>query len=209
MSLADVDTPSGVMESTRISSQDMHNSRLSQSTDISNVTHSDKTEETDRDSVQEQSINSSQMTGNLDHSVVRSRQTPAEITAALSVAMGELDLEDFETITTPPEGNVDGTVDYTQFGSHHLISGSADHSALTKTNENINQSTTTTNSSNSKDESVSQPQNTSRSNRSSSSAPSQGSNTSSSQSKGPFICPVCNKQCATRAGLKSHQRKHK
>ena len=198
MSLADVDTPSGVMESTRISSQDMHNSRLSQSTDISNVTHSDKTEETDRDSVQEQSINSSQMTGNLDHSVVRSRQTPAEITAALSVAMGELDLEDFETITTPPEGNVDGTVDYTQFGSHHLISGSADHSALT-----------TTNSSDSKDESVPLSQNKSRSIRSSSSAPSQGSNTSSSQFKGPFICPVCSKECATRAGLKSHQRKHK
>ena len=63
MSLADVDTPSGVMESTRISSQDMHNSRLSQSTDISNVTHSDKTRETDRDSVQEQSIFSHTSTG--------------------------------------------------------------------------------------------------------------------------------------------------
>lgn len=201
VALADVDTPSGVMESTRIS-QEVQSSRGSLSTTISNVSASEKSGETG-DPFPEQSISNTQRTQIQETSSVRARQTPAEITAALSAAVGELDLEDFETIVAPNEGNVDVTQDYTQFGSQHLISGSANNSTLPGTH---NQSPDTKNNHTSNEDTISQPQSNPRENRSSSCASSQAS---SSSRKGPFLCPTCGKECATKAGLKSHERKHK
>lgn len=197
IALADVDTPSGVMESTRIS-QEVHDSRIGLSSTISNITRSDKSGETNEDREESNNTQRSQMQ---EESVVRTRQTPSEITAALSAAVGELDLEDFETISHPAEGNVDGTIDYTQFGSHHHISGSANNSTLAGIQ---NQSTGTKNNHKSEEDTVSQPPNTQRKNISSAS-----SQASSTSRKGPFLCSACGKECANKAGLKSHERKHK
>ena len=209
VALADVDTPSGVLtssgvlESTRLS-QEVDSSRPSLSTE--NSVLSAKSGNTDEDPFQEPSINNTQRTRFQEPSISiiqRTQQTPTEITAALSAAVGDLDLEDFETITTPQEGNVDATQDYTQFGSHHHISGSANHSTQAQTNNHSNEAE----NKDSKEDTASQPQKMQREKRNLSIA-SQTSSTGS-QSKGPFTCSECEKECATKAGLKSHQRVHK
>ena len=103
------------------------------------------------------------------------------------------------SITKSFEGNVDATKNYTQFGSYHLISGSANHSTQAQTNNHSNKAE----NKESKEDTASQPQKMQRENINLSSAPKTSS--TGSQSKGPFTCSECEKECAIKAGLKSHQ----
>ena len=72
-----------------------------------------------------------------------------------------------DSITKSFQGNVDATKNYTQFGSHHLISGSANHSTQAQTNNHSDKAE----NKESKEDTASQPQKMQRENRNWSSAP--------------------------------------
>ena len=112
------------------------------------------------------------------------RQTPEEMAAALSQAVDDLDLSaDADTQVWADQAAVDLSPNMTDKNLNHSI----------KSRSGVQIDVTPTNSVSAASLSRSE---------------SNTSSVKSTQSKGPFICEQCQRQCASKSGLKSHLRVH-
>ena len=204
--MADVETPSGVeeiLESTRLQSQE---TTTVPHPEVSNIPRStlSSSEVDDHSRSTDQSVQLTPSVG------ARRTQTPAELSAALSAAVDNLDLTRSEH-----EANIEPSdLDYSAFSQPISSPTKSDSSAFASPPAQ-------TNSASAKPEppaasvvpslatggSVSSGGGSQSSKRDSQS--SRSSSQSGSQGKGPFICSVCSFQCRSKSGLASHMRTHK